>query len=77
MSTHHSRETREQAVPCVRCKKPTFEFDRCCEPCAVAKMSAAVDEAYYQFDLDTMRVEVPQFHLDPNDVRAEILSVLT
>jgi hypothetical protein len=76
MSTHHSREKRDVAVPCVRCRKPTFEFDRRCEPCTVAASTPADESTYYQFDLDTQRVQVPEFRLNPNDVRNEILSAL-
>lgn len=73
---HHSREPRTHAVPCRRCRKPTREFDRLCELCAVAIATPPCTETYFQFDLDRDRVEVPQFRIDPDVVLAELLTAL-
>ena len=73
---HHSREKRSGPVPCVWCRKPTFEFDRRCELCSIAASTPPDTSTYFVFDLDTDRVEVLDLRTEPADVMAELLAAL-
>lgn len=74
--THHSREPRTHAVPCVRCRKDTFEFDRRCALCAIAAETPATEDTYFVFDLDVDHVDIPDHRPNPDEVMADLLNAL-